>query len=465
MEIFLKVKNFGKIQDATISLNKFTIFTGENNSGKTYLMQLIYAVINYLYRTETWFDIASELTTHNMENFLNKDSVVYVNSSNFHIIQKHINLWLENKKEDIISQTFNKNISIDKLELSFDNIDIDYVFKELPNTINDENHEKILYDYTVHNLITTEKNKLLSIHLHKSLKYINRLKFIFFSILQYISNMHFLNINKISFFNNNKPAVFFPASRTGLLMVYNNLFATNPDTPSDFIQNEDVIVSEHSNPLGVTSPVYDFLHFLQTYKPNELKFNDNSSLLNFINEEIINGKINTLNNNISYTPKNSETTYPLYLTSSLINEIIPITQVLTGNNNIKYILWDEVESCIHPIKQIQVARLLFRLVNENYRLIISTHSDTMASAINNLLLLSSSAHLDKKLKKLNYSNKDVLSNTNVNIYQFTTHEGKTLITKLENHSSLGIGYDFSLFYNATKQLYDEAQIILEGEDF
>ena len=42
MKIIIHITNFGKIEKADIELGKFIVFVGENNSGKTYLMQLIY---------------------------------------------------------------------------------------------------------------------------------------------------------------------------------------------------------------------------------------------------------------------------------------------------------------------------------------------------------------------------------------------------------------------------------------
>ena len=45
MKIIIHITNFGKIEKADIELGKFIVFVGENNSGKTYLMQLIYGFI------------------------------------------------------------------------------------------------------------------------------------------------------------------------------------------------------------------------------------------------------------------------------------------------------------------------------------------------------------------------------------------------------------------------------------
>ena len=40
----LQVKGFGKIKEADIEVSPFTMFTGDNNSGKSYLMTLIWGI-------------------------------------------------------------------------------------------------------------------------------------------------------------------------------------------------------------------------------------------------------------------------------------------------------------------------------------------------------------------------------------------------------------------------------------
>lgn len=43
--MILSVKNFGKIAEARVDIGDYAIFVGNNNSGKTFLMQLIYGVM------------------------------------------------------------------------------------------------------------------------------------------------------------------------------------------------------------------------------------------------------------------------------------------------------------------------------------------------------------------------------------------------------------------------------------
>lgn len=43
----LIIKNFGKIKEAEIELSNLILFIGDNNSGKSYLMTLIYGLMKY----------------------------------------------------------------------------------------------------------------------------------------------------------------------------------------------------------------------------------------------------------------------------------------------------------------------------------------------------------------------------------------------------------------------------------
>lgn len=42
----LHVNDFGKIASADITVSPITLFVGDNNSGKSYLMTLLYALLN-----------------------------------------------------------------------------------------------------------------------------------------------------------------------------------------------------------------------------------------------------------------------------------------------------------------------------------------------------------------------------------------------------------------------------------
>ena len=44
MHLWIGVENFAKIESARVCVNKYTLFVGPNNSGKTFLMQLVHGL-------------------------------------------------------------------------------------------------------------------------------------------------------------------------------------------------------------------------------------------------------------------------------------------------------------------------------------------------------------------------------------------------------------------------------------
>ena len=103
----LKVENFGKIRSACVEMNGYSIFVGDNNSGKTYLMQLIYGV------TEALNNI------HSFECPLFDDFPFFVNSENLSVFQDAVNKWLDENKNKIVKDTFNSEISILRIKRSY----------------------------------------------------------------------------------------------------------------------------------------------------------------------------------------------------------------------------------------------------------------------------------------------------------------------------------------------------------
>lgn len=108
----------------------------------------------------------------------------------------------------------------------------------------------------------------------------------------------------------------------------------------------------------------------------------------------------------------------------MVNELVPLVMMLTNLNAYNYVFYDEIETCLHPLKQIEMARLVVRLVNSNYKMVISTHSDTMAIALNNLILLSHLKNRDIKAEKFGYNKEDFFKNDDIHVYQFKSYKGK-----------------------------------------
>lgn len=98
MQIWLEVKNFAKIKVAKVCVNKYSVFVGPNNCGKTFLMQLIEGINGY------WNKLIDNSA---MNTLLYKESesskVFEINATSFSEFVKVINRNIESELQNIVS--------------------------------------------------------------------------------------------------------------------------------------------------------------------------------------------------------------------------------------------------------------------------------------------------------------------------------------------------------------------------
>ena len=193
----------------------------------------------------------------------------------------------------------------------------------------------------------------------------------------------------------------------------------------------------------------------------------NEELLNFIFSNLIDGTITEKGDATIYMPKDQEKEIPIFVASSMVNEVVPVIKALTDSDRVDYIFYDEVETSMHPLKQIEMVKLLNRLNNKGIKLLVSTHSDTMVTKINNLLLLSYGdfdfEYTKNILKKngISIEKEDLLYSKNIHVYQFMNEtQGKSSVKELEFRKVPCTGYDFSLFNDSTMNLFEEAKVAM-----
>lgn len=372
MKIIMNLKSFSKIKEAKIELGDFTLFVGDNNSGKTYIMQLLYGILDFVSRYHyqtTQFD------------YFNKEDIIVITPDLLIKLNEYFNQIINENIEKIILATFNHNVPLDKIWFDFvdenDNIEIlnlQTVTKNDPRI-----PEKLLNTSFTSN---DETFSLISITKNGQTQY---------------SSMSFNNIKNKSMLLNllfnylfaslgPRSIIFFPSSRAGLQLLYKDYFISNVDekftNQFDFHENID-------NHSSLTTPVYNYLRFLQAYQTDTVTIQKNKELINFFEQNLIDGKL-IASNDVVYIPRNQNTTIPLYLTSAMISELTPFYYYISSRNfySNNYLIIDEVEASLHPKKQFELIRFINHLNNRGKKIIMSTHSDSMASKINNLVMLS-----------------------------------------------------------------------------
>lgn len=443
--MIVHVRNFGKIESADIDLSNLTIFVGENNSGKSYLMQLIYGLLDYFNMSKDFF--SKFMLNYNGITMDNDIIEIKSDNTNFYsTLQSKLNIFINSKKNEIVKRIFKTDhLNIESISVEFGEIKHDICLK--PDHVSLSEYEKGVKRYMILKDNKTIISKISTDNfVNENLIQDNTfIKLILLSTL--LSEIIFGESRQT-----NNTIIYLPASRSGLMLLHADYMANGINNRNIFNDRQNI-----ENEFGLTQPVYDFLSFLLKYKTSEMISDENKSIISFIDNNIINGSMEKTGNTMRYKPASSENSLPIYLSSSLVSELTPIYQILSGIQRYKFILYDEIETCQHPTKQLQLARLLVRMVNAGYRMIVSTHSDTMASAINNLVSLSFKENKNELISKLGYEPEDILNSNNVNAYQFVIGEnGKTKVLEVPQHFSIGVGFDFNLFNNANNKIYEDA---------
>ena len=114
--MIISIENFGKISSARFDLGDYNIFVGENNSGKTYAMQLIYGVIDFL---TSKLRISANIDDR-VVNFFN-NLPAEINQSNYTTFESYLNYILDQEKNNIVNYIFKKHIPIGRITISLNN--------------------------------------------------------------------------------------------------------------------------------------------------------------------------------------------------------------------------------------------------------------------------------------------------------------------------------------------------------
>ncbi|MCB1194316.1 MAG: ATP-binding protein, partial [Leptospiraceae bacterium] len=144
-------------------------------------------------------------------------------------------------------------------------------------------------------------------------------------------------------------------------------------------------------------------------------------------EEIIGGKITVSEyGDLRYRPDNAENkNLEMYLSSSLVKSLSNLAFYLkhvAQKNDV--IIIDEPELNLHPDNQRKIARFFGRLVNEGFKVVISTHSDYIIKEINNLIMLKKdNKHTKSLLKKFNYLENELIHFSQVEALLFKQNTG------------------------------------------
>ena len=208
----------------------------------------------------------------------------------------------------------------------------------------------------------------------------------------------------------------------------------------------------------MTQPIYEFLRFLQTYVEDEGRREEYERELSFFENHIIEGYITaTKQGKFSYHAKDDDNVVPMHLASAMINEVAPLELALSSEKQYGRLIIDEVEASLHPQKQLELVRFLNRINNHDIKLILSTHSDTFVSKLNNLYVLSEMVKEkgDKSIVgQFQLEEEDLIQPEKLSMYEFVFQDNEKSMVK-EIIPDAKTGFQFDLFAKSAMDIYGE----------
>lgn len=435
----LHIENFAKIESADIRITPLMCFVGDNNSGKSYIMSLLWGILTL------GKEIFPKAPT---------DTKVY----------KMCESWLKN------SQNQNIEITDDIVEM--------YIqwFNELLDIHKKELLHKIFnYEVRAEKILINgyKRKKKLEIQWENAgERYSATESYIRFPRQEMYNRDQFLRMNAYICWNilmegiaaplytpivkgrRMGEPIYLPASRTGFMLTYSQLIENSLQV--------SFAPASRENASALTLPYVDFLQLITKFD-TKIKVNKkNAWIIDYIEHNMTKGNLTVKKDMvplIQYYPKGTNKEIPLYVASSIVAEISPLLLIFKSDINFKTLVIEEPEAHLHPELQKKMARLLINLVNQGIPIWITTHSDTLLQHINNMIKLKNNKHCSELMEEYGYHKSDLIDIKEVSMYQFV--EAETGRTKLEKLRCTRYGFSIPTFNDALGQILEEVYAFQE----
>lgn len=488
----LLIKNFGPIKNnkQTIDLSKrFYVFVGYNNSGKTYVSQVLWAIFN----TDKNDQFAREAKLENIQIELNRDIVIdqslidNILDQYARFLEKEILTVFNIDKDSPLAKNISISFScsIDKIEQSKGEA-VGRIRAKKSNKI-----EYLLINKEEHTRkVKIEEKKLPSDSIPKNI--------ILDKFYQHkISELKSLKTFFVRFIiqlliNDDKHKTFFlPSSRTFYSTFYKYIYdmerRENEELKKKLINIIDLIKNKDTSNVDLIEEAQDLRkstllkrpytepmnHVFETIFSLEPKIEIAQDYQHILEElvKIMGGNVlikaveglSPIQFYFRLTDHNLD--LPMYLASSSVNQLTLLYLYLKywveKENN--FLIIDEPEENLYPENQVRLLKLLIQFaIENNNKVLITTHSSIMAKAISNYIsidVLKEKYKLDVdeiiEENNLEYvDSKTSISQQDIGVYFFN---GKTII----DYEADDYGVYFRNFYSAIDSVEKSRKILTD----
>ncbi len=442
----LKVLEYGKIKSAEIEVSPLTLFVGDNNSGKSYLMALLWGIQN-LGVSELISSVLREETKleHELIGWI-RAQVALACEQGEHIaqvceIEKELQALLQEglrqNKDNLVKKIFNSSdVKIKDLQIELKDLDkISLTFTKLKDRWGSEELDSL----RIKNNTGTEYTIKLS---EIEWGYQNNL-----IICMILSLAMEISIGEVNGIHEN---IYLPAARTGFMLTKDIINKAGRNAAFNIgVQQEEMI--------PFIRPINQFLDVV-----NDLSFDSKgdrgaAAIAEYLENYMAEGTVemSTLpNKEVLYVPAGQEKGIPLRIVSAVVTEISPLILILKHKKRVKGLFYEEPEMCLHPQLQQKIARVICQLASAGVKMTLTTHSDIILQHINNMIRLSERQDAERICSELGYDSGDLLKAEEVKVYQLKSNAGEG--TKVEELPCGKNGFAVPTFNDALDRIMEEA---------
>lgn len=451
----IKVKDFGPIKSADFELGDFSVITGFNNTGKTYISYAIYGFL------KTWSSNITPLSLHKEVDLLNDEGAIEID------LKKYEKKVLENFEN--LSDKFSTHLHtiFSANEDEFKKSEIRFSFNK--KNINYDNGYNIEVNRKSNPIIKAKKDPkstflkvtlpLLQEDILAKRKQRIPSKMMYRDVLSEL-------INKTILTEVLPEPFIITSERTGISIFQNELDINKNVLFEKIMQSDkekfdfdpfdylDDVVDRYSIPIkdGIDR-VRDIKN---EFKKNSYISKEHPEILRKLEKITGIGYKNIKGEYfLMYKDGRKKIPLPMYLGSASSRALIDLYIFIKHSaKEDDLLIIDEPELNLHPSAQIHIARLLVALSNIGIKVLVTTHSDYIVKELNNLLMLDRDFK-DKEnfKKKFGYSKNEYLKSMN-----FYIAEKETLNSvEIDEFGLTRTNFDKSIddLIEASETLYDK----------
>lgn len=441
----LHIRELGKIQEADITPAPLTLFAGDNNSGKSYLMAILYALLNIRF-SQRRYDLCNGTEEYVFcADWLAKQFRLCEPGSERRTdfgpdVRKQFGILLNNVLEKNLGKlardAFNTDVSIGSLSITLPDIEgQELLFKIEP----EDDKRYTVRPYTNGQAYTRARTSTVSADND----------FLVGFILEFLI--------KAGWKHSLQKSIFLPTSRTGFLLTYRSLISASIANAYDTDDGEAL-----EGVQQLTRPCSDFLKNLTELSPAENKSSKYGDVVRFIESKMMHGQVSLLDStpqsNIYYRPDGADLNLPMHLASGVVTELAPLLLMLKYSQNWQVLFMEEPEIGLHPALQAEMARMLIRIWKCGTPVFVTTHSDTILQGLNNSIKFG---HLPEKRRaeimlRHDHAHAGPLSENDVAMYQFDV-DPDTGRSKSKELAYTEYGFRVPTFNDALSDLLEETR--------